>query len=445
MINKSLSRSSTMFFFLRRWTPGLVFKTLVERPFIRNVASTVFAQVVAQLLNLLGSVIIARTLGPSGKGAALIVLLIGNLLALVLNCGISFSNVYFTASGKISPSKLLQNSVLFTILMTGLGVVLVTIVSATGLTQKLIPGISSGLLLAGVVVLPFLLLNAMLACLLQGLQQIITVNIINFLQALCNVVLIIILVVFFRFGIWGAVLATQVATVFAVGAKFFVLCGQGLEAWPKWDSPVVRETLNYGAKCYVANIMQFFNFRLDSLIVNVYLGASGTGLYSVSVALAELLWYLPNAAAYVLFPKSAEIEAHAMRKMLPKVLFTTVGITTGTAIVLAIGGRLIIGTLYSKAFLPAYGPLLALLPGVICLGAANVLLANLSGSGHPIYQSMSVGASLVFTISLDFALIPQYGIMGAAVASSISYFVGFLAAVYFYFHAKKRAIEVATA
>jgi O-antigen/teichoic acid export membrane protein len=108
------------------------------------------------------------------------------------------------------------------------------------------------------------------------------------------------------------------------------------------------------------------------------------------------------------------------------------------ALGLAIFGKFIIRVLLSKAFLGAYVPMLVLLPGVVLLGAGKILSADISGRGFPQYASIISGFSLVITITLDFLLIPRMGIIGAAVASSVSYAFIFALLIVFYYKTKNR-------
>ena len=49
----------------------------------------------------------------------------------------------------------------------------------------------------------------------------------------------------------------------------------------------------------------FVNYRFDVLIVNLFAGARQVGLYSVGTSLAEIVWFITNAAAVVLAPRVA--------------------------------------------------------------------------------------------------------------------------------------------
>ena len=128
------------------------------------------------------------------------------------------------------------------------------------------------------------------------------------------------------------------------------------------------------------------------------LGPSAVGIYTVAVALAELLWHLPNAVSFVIFPKASATRAEDMNRLTPRIFALTLGITCLGGGVMALLGRQLIQTIYSDLFLPAYLPLLALLPGVVLLGGGKVLTNEIAGRGFVHYNSVNAGLALVLTV-----------------------------------------------
>ncbi len=210
---------------------------------------------------------------------------------------------------------------------------------------------------------------------------------------------------------------------------------------PRIDRGVLRQVVPYGLRGYVGNLVSFFNYRLDVFIVNGFLGTGGVGIYSVSVALAELLWHLPNAVGFVIFPKAAGTAARRMNAITPRVFGATLAITGLGAVAMALVGEELIRWVYTDAFSSAYGPLLILLPGVVLLGGGKVLTNEIAGRGYPHYNSINAGIALVLTIVLDVILIPRYGVAGAALASTSAYTVVSATAVVFYMIVKTRTAK----
>lgn len=422
----------------QRLIPSPLFRFIQRHVFIRNVASTFTAQIFTLALTIASSVVIARSLGPGGKGSIALAMLLPNMLALVLNGGISASNVYYAGSRRIEITKLSANSMTFAVLATAIAGIAVAVLFGTGLSAKIVPDVPAILLLIGLLSFPALFLNSLLGSLIQGLQRIGTINLLNMFQAFMCLLMTVLLVVGLSRGALGGVLSYLFGAVLIVIAEMAVLHNEGASLRPGWDRGVLQTTLSFGVKSYIANVLQFFNYRLDLFIVNFFLGTSGVGIYSVSVGLAEMLWYFPNAVAFVVFPKSAASKSDVMDKFLPKALKFTISFTLLGALGLAIVGKLGIQILYSKAFISAYVPMLALLPGVVCLGAAKVLTADIAGRGHPIYNSIGSGVSLISTVILDFLLIPHHGVLGASIASTATYCLTLIIAIVSYIIVQKK-------
>jgi O-antigen/teichoic acid export membrane protein len=192
---------------------------------------------------------------------------------------------------------------------------------------------------------------------------------------------------------------------------------------------VVRKTLGFGLRGYVGNLLQHFNYRIDLFFVSAFLGANGVGIYSVAVGLAEVLWHLPGAVAFVIFPRTAGSSIEKSRRDLGPALWLTLGATAMGAALIALVGRPAIRLLFSEAFLDAYVPLLLLLPGVVLLGGAKVLAGVIGGRGFPHLNSINSGISLAVTVVLDLILIPRYGVAGASIASTAAYATTFVTAL----------------
>ncbi len=405
---------------------------LVRSTFARNVATTFLTQVVSLVIGVANAAIVARWLGPEGKGSLALALLIPSTLALFLSGGIPAANVYFVGSRRLSVAQVTQNATLLALVGVVAGLILTALGLATGLLQRLAPSVPASLIVLATVGLPGAVVNSFFSAILQGMQRIRTVNVITFLQSILTLGLTILLVIGLGWGINGAVVA-------AVGAALGVTILLAWQVWraggrlrPHYDSAILRQTLAFGLRGYVGNLLQFFNYRLDLFIVGILLGPAAVGIYTAAVALAELLWHLPNAVSFVIFPKASASRTEDLNRLTPRIFALTLGITVVGGIFIALLGRQLIQTIYSDLFLAAYQPLLALLPGVILLGGGKVLTNEIAGRGFVHYNSVNAGLALVLTVIFDLLLIPRWGVLGASWASTIAYSAIFLTAVLFY-------------
>ncbi len=172
---------------------------------------------------------------------------------------------------------------------------------------------------------------------------------------------------------------------------------------------------------YLANLLQFFNYRLDVLVVSYFLGITQVGLYTTAVAVGEALWYTPEAIATVLFPRTASASPEEARTFTPLVSRQVFAPTLLIGVLLAVFSRPIVLPIFSGTYSESIPALRLLLPGVVLLALGKVLAGDLAGRGLLLYNTIGSATALIATVVGDLLLIPRLGIDGAAIASSVSY------------------------
>jgi len=407
---------------------------LSGRSFTRDVASTFSIQSLALCIGIANAIILARCLGPQNKGIVAMALLVPNMLILFLSAGMNLACVYYVGSEKMDVATVSSHCVAYSLAVSVFCVVGVIPMVATGVLNRLLPGLPPGLLLLSSLVIPLGLLHILFSGILQGLRHIPTLNVITFVQSVLLVSFDFVLLVWFRAGAAGAILAHLASITLAVCVLGVCLFRQGAVFVPRWKGSVLRPMVAYGLRGHIGNLLHFFNYRLDMFVVNYYLTPGDVGIYTISVRLAELLWMFPRSAAFVIFPKAAATNPEAMNTFTPKVFRLVIGLSILCAAGLVVVGRPLISLFFSRAFVDAYLPMVALLPGTALLGSTKILTSDIAGRGYPQFHSISAGCALVLTIVLDFWFIPRHGVLGASVASSIAY--GAVAALSVCFYAK---------
>lgn len=410
-----------------------------ERVFTRQVGFVYVVQLACLALATLEAALIGRWLGPEGKGLLSMCVLVPAVVSLFLNGGVGMANAYFAGSRRLDLSTLASNSIRFGVLMTLVGWGIICVLSVCGWIEIVLPGVPLDLLFLALLILPIQMLTTYLGGILQGIQQIAKIMMVNLSIALLSLVLVALLLVFFHCGVTGALIAHAMAIVAGLALSLVYLQREGIAIVSGWSLNAMSQMLGFGLRGYIGNLLQFLNYRLDMFVVNYFLGSAEVGIYAVSVRCAELLWHLPNAVGFVIFPKAASSKPKAMNAFTPKVFGATVGLTALAGFGLAIVGEPLIILVYSEPFAVAYQPMLALLPGVVLMGGGKVLSNEIAGRGYPHYNSLNSGIALLVTVALDLILIPHYGALGAALASSAAYAVMFVTAIILYLIVSRRA------
>lgn len=409
-------------------------ETPAASPFVRGVAGILVLQGAILVVSVAAGAVVARALGPAGKGLLTLALLVPMTAETLLNGGLGLAYAYYAGAGRMRIRELSANALFFALVVGFGGLLLIAVLLLTRALDVILPGLSREAVAVASAAFPFLLLNRYLAGIAQGFGKLRTVYAVKLAEMCVVLGLLLVLVVWSGGGPFSAIVAyvggTLVATVLLMG----VMRTLGGDLRPRWDRPLARASLSFGLRGHAGNILQYMNYRLDMFFVVYFLGPAALGLYSVSVRLAELLWHLPDAVGFAILPKAAGARAGEMDRFTARAATATVGLTLAAAGGLALVGRPLIQLVYSDAFTAAFLPMLALLPGVVLLGGAKVITNDIAGRGYPHYNSINAGIGLLATVVLDLLLIPRFGILGAALGSSFAYALVLGIAVAFFRH-----------
>ena len=402
------------------------------RLYVKNVSLKFMSGAVAFLMSFASGVIVARVLGAEGNGTVALLILIPTMIAFFGSLGIDKANGYLTGAKKYTPQVLLGNSIFLSVTITLL--IGIAFWWAMPFTLKLLPanGISRPMLYLAFLIVPFSLFEMYFQGILWGLGRILQLSIVSIIRFASMLILIIILVWILRLGIGGAILAAIATPAICVVIYAFFLRDVVTRLRFGYDKRSLKASFIFGLPAHLGNVMHFLNWRLDLLIVNYFVGVKQVGFYVVAASLAEVLWYLPDAFGFVLFPKTASSEPETARQFTPKVVRLSTFITAVAAVGLFLFSKLVITVLYTEEFMPSLYPLWILLPGVVALSYSKVIFSDLGGRGKPYYGTYASLFSLFVTLGLDLLLIPRWGIIGAAVVSSLAYTTNAVVAVVFY-------------
>jgi O-antigen/teichoic acid export membrane protein len=377
-------------------------------------------------------ILAARYLGPEGKG--LLHLLVTSVLicSVLNNLGIGTASVYFVGKDRTRLSAIVSNLLALTVLMG-----IFTGIVGWAVLQYGRPDIYAQFpaWLWGVVavLVPIHLLHSFSTNVLSSLLRIKEINILRVANTILQLLFFVAFVVLLERGMVGAFLAYGLADLLVAGGfLWIVLRHSGGPSRP--DLSLFVASLRFGLKDYLTNLTRHLIIRLDVFIVASLAmnGVRAAGIYSVATNLAELVLFIPMSLRLSLFPMVAASSEAEANRLTPAACRHTMALTIVSALALGLTGPFAITYLYGEAFSGAILPLLILLPGIVMVSQAHIFYGDLNGRGKPGATAISALLSLVVTIFLNFAMIPRYGIIGAAIASTCAYAVEFVAGGIFF-------------
>lgn len=393
-------------------------KTLSRSDFAKKVGETVITRFMVVFISLVMSVVIARVLGPEGRGFFAAASALTAILAQFGNLGLHSANTYYLARDHSLLARLMSNSLLVAVVLGG-GLALIV-----GLVFTIWPGsapVHGTLLLLALLLVPMQVASLLLANLLVGLYRLRAYNTIELTTRGVSLILLLVVI---------AVNALTVEIVFGTGV-LAVIFNLGIISYKlrhhitRLALPsitLLRQHIGYGLRGYIASFFSFLVLRSDILIIQYKLGAEELGYYSLAVTIIDMMYIIPVNIGFVLFPKLTSMTDNegrwlAFRRLLPYVVAGSIlmalvaGIFADTAVTL----------LYSDAFASTVPALIWLLPAFVFLSINTQFMNYFASIGMPPITVYAQALAFVINLALNLVLIDTYGIIGAAVSSVIAY------------------------
>jgi O-antigen/teichoic acid export membrane protein len=367
------------------------------------------------------SFLLARLLGPDGRGVYAVLILLPTTLFAFGQLGLT-SAMTFHAGRGVRLADLERHTWGLSI---GVSVVVVggAVLALPSLEQNVLRVAPDDLLRVALLALPLRLVATLGGSVLYGRQRFRAYNLILAAQSLLGVLLVVVLVGVLAAGVRGALAAYLLFLAIGTVAVLAYLDRTRRGAGDGGNRVSAGELLGYGLRLYPASLGTFFGYRADVFLLGWLLGSpTAIGIYAVAVSLAELVFNVPDAVSTVLFPRIASAERAEADRLAPAIARATVLVTVLAAVALIPAAWLAIRLLL-PAFVDGMPALVILLPGIVSLSLAKVLTSYLSGIERLGPVTAAAVASLVINLGANVVLIPAWGIVGAAAASLVSYTV----------------------
>jgi O-antigen/teichoic acid export membrane protein len=211
--------------------------------------------------------------------------------------------------------------------------------------------------------------------------------------------------------------------------------GRGLAGFGAPDAALASRSIRFGIKAHGARVLGWGNYRVDQLFVGTMAGSAELGLYSYAVTWAETLFYLPQTLVSVQRPDLVRAAREAAARQAAAVYRVAVLLSLPLAIGLVVLAPFLCNTLAGDDFSGSIDDLRVLVFGIFGVLALQLLGNALTAQRRPLLETAATAVAFACTIGLDLLLIPSYGGLGAAVASTLAYTAGGAAAAFLFAHA----------
>jgi len=373
----------------------------------------------------------ARMLGASGQGELALYTNFILLSSLLLGAGLPAGIVHFIAARKIEQKQVL--SILLTVLLIGFALLLLilSILQSATLLSTFIPTLfhhNSVWFWLMLLHLLLVLLNIFLSSILQaealfGKASYILIS---------GSITLLLLYTLRYFAITGihippfnwillALISSQLIQLIFFLRQVYTTNPDYLHL-EQIQIGAIRPLIQFAFLAFMTNLIQFLSYKMDIWFVNYFHGKQLTGIYALGVSLAQMLWLLPSAIQSVLY---AFISTHTDRQLMIQRTINTTRQIAVYAISAGITGYLLsiylVPILFGEEFRESVQCIGLLFIGVVPFCLSMAVSGYFAGTGRVRINLYSAILGFIVCMAADLLLIPSYGILGAAIASSISY------------------------
>lgn len=221
----------------------------------------------------------------------------------------------------------------------------------------------------------------------------------------------------------GAWVAAKVLVALGLLVVFWRLAKSLREVTPvRLDFAALRADLPFIATIGLTNLIGLLNYRVGLFMVERLLGLSATGVYSIAVVVAELLWFVSGSLTQAVYGRIGTPDAARAAQTTVRVVQLSVVALAVVAPLLGLLAWAVVPWALGPAYRDSLLPLAVLLPGALLFGGASALSAWFTNhAGRPQVPAQVAALSLLLNALGAWLLVPLWGMAGAAAAASLAY------------------------
>jgi O-antigen/teichoic acid export membrane protein len=364
------------------------------------------------------AVVTARTLGPSGRGALVLYLLLASFVALLCAIGTNTAARYLLLREDPRDRVTLGD---FLGLSAVLSLVAVLVATAASVVLLPIAGlhITAGTALLVGTFAGLLLLGGQVTDALHAFGRHVAASWCATGPAVAALLLTVVVAASSNASAQYFLGVLAVSVLGQVLLAFGLLHSHGPRV-TRADGPAWGRLLRLGVPGVGLALGQSLTFRIDRYLVGVFLTPAAVGAYSVAATVPEILRLIPYSVSQIVFRQSAVDPSYSWRRY-PRHRAAVVALVAGAAVVAGVSAPWVIPAVFGEEFRSAVAPLEILLVAELAISRFYMDSRCLTGVGLVRPAAVASVVGLVVVVVADVVLIPTAGLNGAAFASVLAY------------------------
>lgn len=360
--------------------------------------------------------VLARLLGPEGRGEVAAVLIPAAVLGSLLPLGLPIAAAYWV--GEEQP----EGRLLSTVAIAGAVVAAPICVVLWFLAPSYYSAFSPTTLFWARAMLPFIPLSTGVICALEIRRRRRADATWNFFRSAPIVIPAILVLLLAATG--RLTVQSILATYFVAGILPFLyfvsrVRGAPLQR-PTWKT--LRLLIPYAWSSLGLIGTTTVTARLDQLLLVTLVAPEQLGFYVVAVSVSSLINPLSAGLSLALFSHLRDdAEGSRGQARFRRSLYLTVGVSAVAALVIGLPAPMLLRVLLGTPFEQAGTAVRLLLPGAVALSSLSLLTTKVYAEGRPGEATRASLFGLVVTVFGVAGVVPKFGIEGAAAVTSVAY------------------------
>lgn len=372
------------------------------------------------VLALATAALVANVYGQLGLGIFALLRVAPAVFMAVTDPGFSHAVPYLTANRKVGSRSLIGSSILV-YLVVGTGQISLWLLLSPLIQEHLLTPLPISAVYTAALLVP---MQSIMVLIVNLLRSRLLYNLANSVFLIAEIALVLLVgasMIWFDYGLEVLVFLLLLSSGAALLMGVIFLIGSGAKGAPYPDKAVVSEGIIFGIKSQLGNASQILNYRLDHLLLGVFLTPEKVAIYFVATKSVEFFRFFTASIVFVFEPIFAaqvknDAKARVQKMIGPLLLANLVLLSIGVLL-----APLLYPLVFGEWSTDARVPLFILAIGLAISGANSLFGAFFLGQGHPGVTTIASLAGLIVTVVFALILIPTLEIIGAAITSSLAY------------------------
>jgi O-antigen/teichoic acid export membrane protein len=190
----------------------------------------------------------------------------------------------------------------------------------------------------------------------------------------------------------------------------------------KLDRTIVRAVQRLGLTYALATFVLLLLLKVMILLLSRLSTLAEVGLYAQAAAIAEIVLEIPTMMTAILFSRAVmATDKDAMSRKVATLARVTLVFTVMVSMGVGITAPFIFPLIYGESYAASGTICILLLPGVVGLVFFRLIQQDIHARGKAWITTAVAIPTLILTVAMGYVLALEYGAAGAAVASSTGY------------------------